>query len=172
MCTRARKHNTTATSGRALYERDSDRARSARGSLPLRCDLVLEIGIDVIQYASNRYPEGKSEREREKGGKEREGGEREGRQRCATQWDSDWCGMAWTWHESYVHVEGVGNFFISGFELNISSRCYLYVMTIDSEKIDETKRLYFGSFHFVSHLNESDGRPTTHKTVDSSENQL
>jgi len=40
--------------------------------LPLRGDLVLEIGIDVIQYASNRYPEGKSEREREKGGKERE----------------------------------------------------------------------------------------------------
>lgn len=70
MCTHARKHNTTTTGGRCT--RDSDRVRSARGSLPLRGDLVLEIGIDVIQYASNRYPEGKSEREREKGGKERE----------------------------------------------------------------------------------------------------
>lgn len=75
MCTHARKHNTTTTTG-GRFTRDSDRVRSARGSLPLRGDLVLEIGIDVIQYASNRYPEGKSEREREKGGKEREGKER------------------------------------------------------------------------------------------------
>lgn len=48
-----------------------DRAHSggAADRCPLRGDLVPEIGIDVIRYASNRYPEGKSEWEREKGGK-------------------------------------------------------------------------------------------------------
>jgi hypothetical protein len=49
--------------------------RISQDRCPLRDDPVLEIEIDVIRYASNRYPKGKGKREKEndkKGKRERE----------------------------------------------------------------------------------------------------
>lgn len=51
--------------------------RAALDRCTLRGDPVLEIGIDVIRYAPNRYPEGKSVTEREEGREREEKRERE-----------------------------------------------------------------------------------------------
>lgn len=51
--------------------------RAALNRCTLRGDPVLEIGIDVIRYAPNRYPEGKSKTEREEGREREEKRERD-----------------------------------------------------------------------------------------------
>lgn len=61
------KRTNERTDGRMSLLARSLRARiyfrAALDRCPLRGDPVLEIGIDVIRYAPNRYPEGKSETE-------------------------------------------------------------------------------------------------------------
>jgi len=51
--------------------------RISQDRCPLRDDPVLEIEIDVIRYASNRYPKGKGKREKENDKKRKRGREKE-----------------------------------------------------------------------------------------------